>query len=126
MFKILPRPNALSKGSSLWITPSPSSPLSRQLDWLTLFKARIANNDKPLLIESSLYLPCSHICFLPLKENPIKWLEHARSCWNDLNKPSLKIFLPNNLSQKELTQHWPYEPLPYTIKLVMDYKTHAG
>ena len=124
MFKILPRPNALSKGSALWITQNPKTPLSRQLDWLTLFKARISTK-APLLIESSPHLPCSHICFLPFKNNPIQWLQQARSCWSNLNKPSLKIFLPNSLSQTELTQHWPYEPLPYTIKLVMDDTAHA-
>ena len=124
MFKILPRPNALSKGSALWIVQSPNSPLSCQLDWLTLFKARVSKN-APLLVESSLYLPCNHICFLPLTNKPLQWLKETRSCWSGLNKPSLKIFLPNNLSQKECIQHWPYEPLPYTIKLVMDHQAHA-
>ncbi len=125
MFKSLSYSNALSGGSSLWIIQSltNSSPLSLELDWHLQFVVRKTSKPKndPLLIESSLYLPCNHVCFIPFNKNhSTHWITQAQNSWSDLNKPSLKIFLPSTISKEDLIKNWPYESLPYKIKLIMD------
>lgn len=123
MFKQLSPLHAFSRGSSLWIIQYLNTPLSFKIDWHTLFMARKPHAaSQPLLIECSLYLPCSHVCFIPFNiQQPSSWLEQARNSWIKLNKPSLRIFLPSpGINQEDIEQFWRYEPLPYKIEQVID------
>lgn len=119
MFKQVPLTNAFSSGTHLWVAESfnPLSSLSVQIDWHLKFLSRQSKDKSPLLIESSCYLPCQKIGFLCFK-NSQEWIQEVQSFWKKLNKPSLKIFLPQKISFKDLKNEWKEEPLPYPIKWV--------
>ena len=121
MFKQLSPFNAFSCKSDLWVVQYPNTPLSFKIDWHLHFMAQTQKTHQPLLVESSPYLPCSHVGFIPLDpQQPSQWLAQARKIWIGLNKPSLKVFLPSPL--KDIEKLWPYEALPDTIKWVTDEK----
>ena len=121
MFKQLPVTNAFASKSDLWIAESfnPLSSLSVQIDWHLRFSSRKLKDKSPLLIESSQYLPCQKICFIRF-ENSQKWIQSAYSFWKNLDKPSLKIFIPKQISFDDLKKIWTCEPLPYPIKWIQE------
>ena len=121
MFHFLPCSHAFSKGSQLWIIQSHSS-LSKKIDWhLQCICKKQKNLENPLLIESSLHLPCRQVLFLPFAhKDPVKWIKQAHHFWKKLNCPSLKLFLPNSTSKEDLTKYFPFEPLPYKIQTIQE------
>ena len=129
MFRFLPPSLALSKGADLWIvTPPEQSFLSQKIEWHTgfLFR-RMKSTDRedsknlqdPLLIEASSHLPCTNILFLHF-ENSEKWLKQGFSHWKNLKNPSLRLFLPKEMNQEEITNNWPFTPLPYRIQVILE------
>lgn len=123
MFHFLPYSHAFSKGSQLWIIQNPvHSSLAKKIDWyLQCICNKQKHLEKPLLIESSLHLPCRQVLFLPFEhKNPVKWIKQAHYFWRKLNGPSLKLFLPNTVSTKDLTKYFPFEPLPYKIQTIQE------
>ena len=123
MFHFLPRSHALSKGTQLWIIQNPiNSSLSKKIDWHLQCPCKKQKNlEKPLLIEASLHLPCRQVLFLPFEhKDPVKWIKQAHHIWKKLHYPSLKLFLPNSASKKDLTKHFPFEPLPYKIQTIQE------
>ena len=119
MFKKIPTNHALASGAGLWVLESfnPHSPLSVQIDWHLKFLSRKLKDKSPLLIESSNILPCQKICFINF-ENPKQWIQESESFWKSLNHPSLKIFLPQQISFETLNKNWIPQPLPYSIQWV--------
>ena len=119
MFQALSPSKALSSGASLWILPPPHQyPFSKKIDTYLQFVFRRLPEDKKsqkILLESSAHLPCQHILFLP---NSSQWIQEALDHWKNLQKPTLRIFLPNNMNEKDLTDHWPFFHLPYKIQLL--------
>ena len=123
MFHFLPLSHAFSKGSKLWITQSPvHSSLSKKIDWhLQCICKKQKTLSTPLLIESSLHLPCKQVLFLPFEhKDPAKWMQKAYQHWKKLGCPSLKLFLPNSSTKEDLIKHFPFEPLPYKIQIIQE------
>ena len=106
MFKDLPQSNSLSKGADLWIVQSPDrSILSKKIDWHVRFASRKPNIHHPstLLIESSKDLPNQLLLFLPFcSSDKMEWIQKAQHIWTRLKKPSLRLFLPSEISQTDL------------------------
>ena len=119
MFKTLPPSKALSQGASLWILPPPHQyPFSKKIDTYLQFVFRKLPEDKKsqkLLLESSSHLPCQHVLFLP--HSP-QWIEEVLNNWKDLQKPSLRIFLPESIKKEDLINNWPFFHLPYKIQVL--------
>ncbi len=122
MFRVLASSEALSKGVSLWVLPPPYQyPFSKKIDTYLQFVFRKLPQDKQsqnLLCESSLHLPCQHTLFLPYSSSN-QWVQQVLENWKNLQKPSLRIFLPQNMNQKELINHWPLFHLPYKIQILL-------
>ena len=121
MFRVLSASEALSKGASLWILPPPDQyPFSKKIDTLLQFVFRKLPKDKKsqnVLLESSLHLPCQHILFLPYSSSS-QWIQEARENWKNLRNPPVRIFLPFEMSRKELMKSWPLLHLPYKIQIL--------
>lgn len=124
MFQFLPYTNALSNGSALWITQTPHySPLAQKINWHLhfVFEKSKTSLDDSLLTESSLHLPNNQTLFIPFKkEKKLDWIKKAFLSWQNLEKPSLRLFLPFSLSKQNLIDHWLYEDLPYKIQIIFE------
>lgn len=117
-----------SEGANLWvISDKPSSTWSQQLDWYLNFqiskaesferseiskelhailaeeeipKVKIPNQEgSPLLIASRKHLPNAMTVIIPFqKEEQEAWLQSIQKTWLQLGKPSLRVFLPEELA----------------------------
>ena len=121
MFRVLTPFEALSKGASLWVLPPPSQySFAKKIDAYLQFIFRKLPEDKKsknLLVESSLHLPCQHVLFIPYSSSD-QWAGQVLENWKNLKNPSLRIFLPFEIDQKELINHWPLIHLPYKIQVL--------
>lgn len=124
MFKDLPQSNGLSKGADLWILQNPvHSILSKKIDWHLRFASRkpTVRHQSALLVESSMDLPNQLLLFLPFhSSSKMEWIQKAQQTWIHLKKPSLRLFLPSEISQVDLRSQWPVESLPYLIQVVRE------
>lgn len=127
---------AFGPGSELWITPSlKASPWTKTLDWylnLQVLRSRSHKersipealreilqksglpqhqpdkvSDKPLLVASHKVFPNREIVVLPDSIDKNQWLEQAHTVWSCLNKPSIRIFLPENIQENDFRDAWP-------------------
>ena len=69
----------------------------------------LAHSEAPLLVASSQLLPNRAVIQLPL-ENGKKWTTRVYKIWKQLDKPSLRLFLPRTLSERDFEFYWP-EPV---------------
>ena len=117
MFRFIGQNHAFSKGCSLWIAPQPSD-WAKKMDWhLCFLFEKSKTKHEAFLAESSRHLPNDKTLFLSFKKGEEElWIKKARKFWQDLEKPSLRIFL--NANQKDFTALWPEEPLPYRIQIL--------
>lgn len=119
----------LSHGSDLWILPDlKTSTWAQSLDWhlnfqltksLTHRTKRLSgkllniveehsvdhslfefSQSTPTLLATSQLLPNQSTVLLPFKEDLDIWLQSTYQIWDDLKKPSLRVFLPKNISEK--------------------------
>lgn len=126
---------AFSSGSDLWILPSPDVCFwARKIDWYLNFQLARAENHRPpqwtpglieilkeegleppsteswgeapLLIASRHRLPTSQAVELPYNGRIKDWMEAAEKIWRDLGRPSLRLFLPQNVQINQAEAHW--------------------
>jgi len=123
-----------AEGSQLWVIPDKSSSQWAQtLDWYLNFQISKANTfirsemadglqeiireeevetieipsqeGKPLLIASPKHLPNLMTVVLSFDETHKQdWLTAIKKAWLELGKPSLRVFLPRNLSEAAFTE----------------------
>lgn len=126
--------SALTTGADLWICPDPqNSQWAQRLDWQLnhqiqkglIHKTQVLDNQVKgllyenqmswsdvqatadnLLISSSYQLPARWVLVLPWNGQRTKWVSSVFSHWDQLQKPSLRVFLPHNLAQVEFAQEW--------------------
>ncbi len=138
-FKKLSNPGAFAGGSDLWLLPSPlQSAFTRKVDWylnflvaraqehqpkalapsllgilqdneIELGTAPLQGDQSPLLLSSSHRLPNQYTVILPFMGEPLPWLEQAHQIWQGLGRPSLRLFLPLEIKDRDLEAHWPQE-----------------
>ncbi|USN48833.1 MAG: hypothetical protein H6626_07015 [Pseudobdellovibrionaceae bacterium] len=135
-YKTLYKGGSLGAGSHLWIVPAlGESKWSRNLDWYCNFQMHRAHHYQPktiseelatiikdeeipvenfvqsskvpLLISCAHLLPTKMLVELPDTENCDDWCESAHRAWTQLGQPSLRIFLPKNISVNEFADLWP-------------------
>lgn len=136
--KVLTSPTAFSPGSSLWVIPvADESEWTRKVDWYLNLQIRKAErheskavsdelegivqdneldlkdvkvqSDAPLLISSQNHIPAEGVMRIPSCETAEDWLRRALAVWENLNKPSLRFFLPENISQNDVESVMPEE-----------------
>jgi hypothetical protein len=125
---------ALTEGSALWIVGDlENSQWAHKINWYLNFQLRRAqfhqtreipreltavlqtweidppelklNPSAPLLIESSKLLP-NRVTVQLFNRTFDAWVEDAISIWSDLQRPSVRVFLPSEKSVSQLTNRW--------------------
>ncbi len=144
---ILSPTEAFSQGSELWIIPDRrNSYWARRIDWHLQFlisrsmahespqispelKRIVTDNEidneigdisksAPLLIFSVDLLPNRETVHLPFGNNFKTWIERASSVWQNLKKPTVRVFLPRTQNIDEFKNHW--ADLDDTVSVVVD------
>lgn len=131
---VLSSTQSFNSGSDLWVLPDFNhSKLVCKIDWLTNFQLgrlerktppKISdeletilqktefprfnqlNITEPLLIPSEQRLPNRWVGIVPFHGDLNPWCKKILKLYEDLNQPSLRIFLPTNLSMNQFTETW--------------------
>ncbi|NQY99728.1 MAG: hypothetical protein HRT45_03545 [Bdellovibrionales bacterium] len=150
--KVLTSPNAFSSGAQLWITPQPEhSPWTKRIDWYlnmqmrraekhqhreihsdlkqTLIENELpefdfpADKSAPLLIGCQGHLPVEAIVRVPFLDKQADWFDALRKIWAELERPQVRLFLPDNMNVEQVKSFWPEEDqhlvsiVPYSTTL---------
>lgn len=148
--QVLSPNSAYAHGSELWALPKlDSSFWARDIDWILNFQIsfrkdhpqlqisppleKIINDmdmevkkvflkkKNPLMIISPDRLPNKETLYIDSYKDFYDWVEQIHHLWNNLNRPTLRLFLPQGMSQKEFESLWPEEDLTSTnITLVLN------
>lgn len=138
---------AFGAGADLWIIPNDEqSSWSHQIDWYLNFLLSRAKNHQtkeipedllklaeryevslaahtpsqktPLMIASEHYFPNKQVVLIHDPEDFALWLKQAHQIWQNLGKPSLRVFLPSNSNELDFQKEWPGDLTTQTITLV--------
>ena len=140
---------ALTPGANLWIIPDYKvSYWSRKVDWYLSFqvaKAQIHKSQQmseplkeivehcelpfkdtslpdfmPLLITSQHNLPNKYTVKIEFQGSAQAWLKNIHLVWVNLQRPSLRVFLPNNVNIADVKKYWPVPETDSDISFVVD------
>jgi hypothetical protein len=126
--------SALSPGADMWICPDLSnSHWAVDLDWHLnhqirkgynyntpkldaevkglLYENQMISTDihaptQNLMIASSVQLPARWVLVLPWNGQLQKWVQNVFQHWENLNKPTARIFLPQNIAMADFSRDW--------------------
>ena len=147
--RVLAPESALSPGSELWILPDMSkSKWTSKLDWYlnfqltkstrnkppmfaefltqTVTEAGIdtinlsVNNQSPFMIASHDLLPNKWVVVVPWTHNHSAWISKSFEVWNNLNRPSIRLFLPPGQSAGAFEREWQIHDAAHDLTLVLD------
>jgi len=134
--QILNRAQAFASGSDLWVVPDgDENPLLKRMDWYLNFqmsrarrhishdispqlKTIINDNTMPnflpelpektaLMIASENHFPVKTIVEIPRANKVEAWVEKVHEIWLKLDRPALRVFLPNKITPAEYQDFWP-------------------
>ena len=122
--------SVLDSGSDIWIIPEEHlSYWARKIDWylnLQIYRtAYIYKNEPdshskiPLAIMSQQRFPNKQVIQMPFDE-PKKWVHNIFNLWNRFQRPSLRVFLPQNITDSFFKKLWPEGSQNKLITLVCD------
>lgn len=142
--EIVSLPAALGNGADLWITAEDEAWCSR-LDFYLNFQMaklrshpsrdlpddvkhvltengieigpQLAQTESPVFVLSMDRLPCQIVAQVPHKENK-SWVANCHAHWSALKKPSLRVFLPSQLSVADFKKFWPETSTDVPVGLV--------
>lgn len=132
---VLSQASALNPGSDLWIVPDfANSQWTAKLDWYLNFqicrasrhqsspipdylnyvleetelkKPAIPVEDQaPLMIATQQLLPNKWVVLIPWNGNLGEWVQQAFKVWQNLQQPSIRLFLPPGQSSGSLQHAW--------------------
>jgi hypothetical protein len=147
--QVLSHAGALSPGSQLWLLPT-STAHSRwlsQVDWYLNFQWSRAAHHKPqtlseemvrqaktlgfeiyynppeptdhLMVLSKRLLPNDQTVFVD-STDPVKWLKEGQKVWNDLGKPTVRLFLPKGTPMAKVQTVFAEAMANKSITVVLD------
>lgn len=147
-FTTLSQANALNPGAELWIVPAiDDSHWTGQIDWLLNFQIGKAQRHTPaslpetlthivqetelkltaitkstnaLMIAAVNHLPCRWVVVLPVNNNLEAWIEQVYQTWFGMNKASMRVFLPPNLSTATFQVCWKKHSDQDDLTLILD------
>ena len=110
MFKSLSYFQRFQAGSKLWlIFFEPQRLLFKQINWRTGFllgglrdKSPLFN--RPLLLDTHRTFPNQALICLPL--NREEWPINSFKLWNQMNRPSFRLFIPLGFKKTQLEGGW--------------------
>jgi hypothetical protein len=134
-FQTLYRAKSFGPGADLWVVPEgANAPMAKKVDWYLNFqmaraelhemrpispelKKVIVENDlelpepkseagAPLLIAADQHFPTSKIVEMKIHSSLQGWVEQIQNLWLKLNRPKLRVFLPNDLTPEEFQKLW--------------------
>lgn len=144
----LSQAGAFGSGSELWILPQvEKSVWARKIDWYLNFQISRAKDHtphrprpelneilsqneqefveyttdestRPLLVASHSHLPNEMTLELPFHEEPQHWVKQAHTHWDQLRRPTLRVFLPPGMPMDDFIQLWPEPSTSVEITLV--------
>lgn len=141
------RAKALGPGADLWILPDlKSSSLAQKIDWYLNFqilkaahyrKTEISSDLKslmleneiplldfsvgkkaPLLVAASNRVPAKKIVQVQDCSSASGWLRRVEEVWTQLGRPSLRIFLPDNIEPEDFFKIWPQSKNVQNVSVV--------
>ena len=147
--KTLYKTGAFGPGSDLWVLPElTSSHWAKTIDWYLnyqLSKAKLHKNPSlhetlhlmiedsdldlpqplsleisPLMVSSSHRLPNDQLVEMPTLNTKEQWVLQVRQIWENLQSPSLRVFLPSEISANEFQKLFPGPTEQLDISLVPD------
>lgn len=144
--------SAFSSGSQLWAFCQPECSFwSRKVDWYLNYQVAQALAQKPLEVHPQAYAifkgagyeltplpsmnskaniliapqttaPASQIIFIYFDHSTEEWLNRVVTAWQNLDKPSLRIFLPEDVSSTACESFFKrYQSSVAGISYVLDY-----
>ena len=110
MFKPLSSVYKFYPGADIWLLFfEPTRDLFKHINWRTgwLLQNPTKQQDltRPALISTKYVFPHKALLCLPFKKN--LWLADIYKNWRQLNKPSLRVFMPLKISGESLNEYWP-------------------
>lgn len=153
MAQVLSTASAFSSGHDLWVVSDRThSRWALKLDWYLNFQMlqgerrdprRLAEPVKALLEESGLppadsetgesspmlisadgRLPARWVLFLPMTSDSTNWVSHLAKVWANLQKPSMRVFLPTGLDGLPFTEEWKKHSSLENCALILDQDPH--
>jgi hypothetical protein len=137
---------ALGPGAMLWVLPSgDESDWKIQIDWYLNFQISKAQKYKfsepdpefskfldnyeiivkrsktgeNIFIACENLLPCQMLTLIPIENNSLElWIQKVCETWIQLQRPSFRIFLPNNFPVIRFYEMWPEKSLNIDLTLV--------
>ena len=109
MFKSLNSLQRFQSGSDLWLMFfEPKRRLFKQINWQTGFLLQNLKKkpsvSQPVLLDTHHIFPNDSLICLPL--NKEIWLSDTYNCWQRMNTPSLRVFVPLDCNGDRLNQYW--------------------
>lgn len=146
---------ALSPGADLWIVADLGhSKWTRKIDWYLNFQLMRAEPRKapeisdelrkvmdtwefdpptiavrptaPLMVASSQLLPNSKTVMVPFTADAGEWVRRCHQVWMELQRPSLRLFLPEALSNGDVEKAWPKSDRTDHIEFVSEKEIAVG
>lgn len=148
MRSLISQASALNPGADLWIVPDLNhSKWTSKIDWYLNFQIVKATRREsprispflnevlentglsvpnfktelaPLLIQSQSLLPNKWVLVVDYTNDMQSWVTQIAKVWEDLQRPSLRIFLPSGQSASPLSESW-FESLDFQeVTVVLD------
>ena len=111
MFKSLSHFQKFQSGSKLWlIFFEPKRFLFKQINWRTGFLLSGLRESSPLLKQALLLdthkiFPNQALVCLPLDRE--EWPMQGFKLWNQMDRPSFRLFIPMSFKKTQLEEEWP-------------------
>lgn len=74
----------------------------------------------PLMIASSSLLPASKTICVARREKFSEWVVDCHRIWTSLNRPAIRIFLPQGAEARMFTSSWPAADRDHQIEIVTE------
>ncbi len=101
-------------GDDLWIFPQlEKSLILKKMDWYLNFQLHNSNfqNQQPTYICSHKKLPTKAIVSVPFSGDIKAWSINIYKVWQNLNCPSFRIFLPDNIKNAHALEIFANKPI---------------
>ena len=125
MFKPLKNVQKFQAGSHLWLMFfEPQRHLFKEINWRTGFLLQNLKDKKliseSVLIDTQKTFPNNSLLCLPLKKK--SWLFDIYNSWKQLDRPSLRVFIPLDYDEEQLKQYWPQPEQFYDLSYYKELK----
>lgn len=98
--------------------PEPLNTILSEIDWD--FPSAPTEKNSPLMISAEQSLPCRWVVLLFGCESIQSWTKDLFELWTNMNKPSLRVFLPKNIPSADWISLWRTHSSFEDLSVVLD------